>query len=168
MVTYLILAYLTLGVQLGLEAYLRVGGAPPNLVLLAALFVALNAPKESALLGCFGLGLMQDLLTSQTLGVFALSYGLVAMYVISTQQIVYREHPLTHVLITLSACVLTCFVIILHDLFRLESAARTSFSTLAYMTVYTTALSPIVLGLLQKLRKPFGFQSRRGALRAGG
>ena len=56
--------------------------APPNLVLLAALFVALNAPRKSALLGCFAMGLMQDLLTQQTLGLYALSYGMVGVMVI--------------------------------------------------------------------------------------
>src|SRR5215212_2628538 len=58
-ISYVILAYVALGAQIGLSAFIRVGGAPPNLVLLAALFVALNAPKEPALLGCFGLGLIQ-------------------------------------------------------------------------------------------------------------
>jgi len=53
-VAYVILAYLSLGVQIGLSGFIRVGGAPPNLVLIAALLIALNAPKEPALLGCFG------------------------------------------------------------------------------------------------------------------
>src|SRR5262245_64336004 len=106
--------------QIGLGAYVRIEGAAPNLVLLAAAFIALNAPKEPALLGCFLLGLMQDLLTQQTLGIYALSYGLVAMFVISTQQLVYREHPLTHISIAFSASILTATVIVLHGLFRLE------------------------------------------------
>jgi rod shape-determining protein MreD len=160
-VTYLILAYLTLGAQIGLGAYVQVAGAAPNLVLLAVAFIALNAPKEPALLGCFMLGLMQDLLTQQTLGIFALSYGLVAMFVISTQQLVYREHPLTHISITFSACILTAVVTVLHGLFRLEATERVALTKLSYITLYTTALSPIILGVLQKLRKPFGFQTKR-------
>jgi rod shape-determining protein MreD len=160
-VTYLILAYLTLGAQIGLGAYVKVEGAAPNLVMLAAVFIALNAPKEPALLGCFFLGLMQDLLTSQTLGIYALSYGLVAMFVISTQQLVYREHPLTHISITLSASIIATAVIVLHGLFKLDASERVALTKLIYVTLYTTALSPVVLGILQKLRKPFGFQTRR-------
>src|SRR3954451_19662935 len=104
--TYIILAYLTLGMQVGLSPFIRLGGAPPNLGLLAALFIALNAPKEPALLGCFLLGLMQDLLTEQTLGLYAFSYGLIAMFVMSTQQLLYREHPLTHVLVAFAASII--------------------------------------------------------------
>jgi rod shape-determining protein MreD len=160
-VTYLILAYVTLGMQIGLGSYVKIEGAAPNLVLLAVAFIALNAPKEPALLGCFLLGLMQDLLTQQTLGIYALSYGLVAMFVISTQQLVYREHPLTHISITLSASIITAVVIVLHGLFRLEPEERVALTKLTYSTLYTTALSPIILGVLQKLRKAFGFQTKR-------
>jgi rod shape-determining protein MreD len=160
-VPYFILAYIALGMQVGLSGYIRVESVPPNLVLLAALFIALNAPKEAALLGCFGLGLMQDLLTQQTMGIYALSYGLVAMFIISTQQLVYREHPLTHVSIALSASIICAVVMILHDLFRMSPDERTSLSTLVYASLYTTVLSPIVLGVMQKLRRAFGFQSRR-------
>src|SRR4051794_14666690 len=162
-ISYLILAYIALGAQIGLGVYIRVGGAPPNLVLLAALFLALNAPKEPALLGCFGLGLMQDLLTQQTLGVYAFSYGIVAMFVISTQQLVYREHPLTHLSIAFSASVICSFIIVLHGLvaYRNEPAMRIGVMKLLYSTIYTTLLAPIVLMILQKLKRVFGFQTRR-------
>jgi rod shape-determining protein MreD len=162
-ISYLILAYIALGAQIGLSAFIRVGGSPPNLVLLAALFVALNAPKEPALLGCFGLGLMQDLLTQQTLGVYAFSYGIVAMFVISTQQLVYREHPLTHLSIAFSASVICSIIIVLHGLlaYRNEPAMRIGVMKLLYSTIYTTLLAPIVLMILQKLKRVFGFQTRR-------
>jgi rod shape-determining protein MreD len=160
-VPYFILAYVALGMQVGLSGYIRVGSVPPNLVLLAALFIALNAPKEAALIGCFGLGLMQDLLTQQTMGIYALSYGLVAMFIISTQQLVYREHPLTHFSIAASASIMCAVVMILHDLFRMGPDERTGLSVLFYSALYTTILSPIILGVMQKLRRAFGFQSRR-------
>src|SRR5690554_3436804 len=94
--TYFILAYVALGVQIGTSGFLRYQGAGPNFVLLAAIFIAINAPRDSALLGCFVLGAMQDLVTQQSLGLYAFSYGLVAMFVVSTQNLVYRAHPLTH------------------------------------------------------------------------
>src|SRR5687768_15200573 len=94
--TYFILAYLALGLQVGLGDYVSYLGAGPNLVLLAVIFIAINAPRDAALLGCFGMGLMHDLLTHQPLGLFGLSYGLVGMMASGTHQVVYREHPLTH------------------------------------------------------------------------
>src|SRR3954468_22143704 len=93
---YLILVYVTIGLQVGLGELLRVGGSKPDLVLLAVIFIAINAPRDAALLGAFGIGLAQDLLSLSPLGVYALAYSLVAMFTISTQELVYRAHPLTH------------------------------------------------------------------------
>src|SRR5678809_627478 len=98
---YFILAYLALALQIGLAPYLQYRGAAPNLVLLAAVFVALNAPRDAALLGCFCLGVMQDLVTQQQLGLFALSYGLMGLVVFGLNQVVDRDHPLTHFSMTL-------------------------------------------------------------------
>lgn len=156
---YLILAYLALGLQVGLSPFIRLGGAPPNIVLLAALFIALNAPRDAALLGCFALGLMQDLLTQQTLGLFALSYGLIAMVVISAQQFLYRDHPLTHLSVAIIATMICAIVLLLHGLFH--SSDRIPLSRLFYSGMYTTVLSPIILGILQSIRKMFGFHPRR-------
>lgn len=160
-VAYLILAYLALGVQIGLGGFIRVGGAAPNLVLIAALLIALNAPKEPTLLGCFGLGLMQDLLTQQTLGIYAFSYGLIAMFVISTQAMLNREHPVTHLAVALLASITCAAIIWLHDLLRTAPEQRVGITRLLYTTLYTTALAPIVLGILQRLRRTFGFQTKR-------
>ena len=156
---YLILSYIALGLQVGLTPFIRVGNAPPNFVLLAALFIALNAPKDAALLGCFALGLMQDLLTQQTLGLFALSYGLMAMLVLGAQQFLYRDHPLTHISVAILGTMICAIVMLLHGLFH--PAGRVELSRLLYSGLYTTALSPIILGILQSIRKMFGFHPRR-------
>ncbi len=161
---YFILAYVALGAQVGLGTYMRVGGAPPNIVLLAVLFIALNAPKEVALLGCFGLGIMQDLLTQQTLGLYALSYGIVGMFVISTQQLVYRDHPLTHLAVGLGGSVICAIVLAVHGVLRLKPDERIGPGRLIDTVIYTTILAPLVLGALQKLRRSFRFQSRRARM----
>jgi len=154
--TYFILAYLMLGLQIGLSGHVAIGGARPNLVLLAVIFIALNAPRDAALLGSFVLGCLQDLTTQQPMGIFALSYGLVAMFTISTQQIVYRGHPLTHFSLALVGSFLTDVVILLHGLIR---GPKISPMILFYAAIYTAVLSPIVLGLLQQMKRAFAFQS---------
>jgi rod shape-determining protein MreD len=156
--TYFILAYLTLGLQIGLAAHIAIGGARPNLVLLAVIFIAINAPRDAALLGCFVLGCLQDLTTQQPLGIFALAYGLVAMFTISTQQIVYRGHPLTHFSLALVGSFLTDAVILLHGWVR---GPRISPMLLFYSALYTAILAPIVLGVLHQLKKAFAFQTPR-------
>ena len=162
-ITYFILAYIALALQAGAGPYLRWNGSPPNLVLLAVLFIAINAPREAALLGCLSLGLMQDLLTQSALGLYALSYGLVGMFVVSTQQVVYRAHPLTHFTMALVGGFLTATIILVHGLFHRPGPGAWG---LFVTTIYTAILAPIVLGLLQRLKRPFAFQPTRRKVRA--
>jgi rod shape-determining protein MreD len=161
-IPYFILAYLTLGLQIGLRGYFEIGQAWPNLVLLVAIFIAVNAPREAALLGCFMLGVMQDLATQQTLGLFAFSYGLVAMFTVSTQQVVYREHPLTHFTLALVGSILTSLVLVIHGWIY---QGRPSMMAMFYSALYTAVLAPVVLGVLQRMRRAFSFQPPRRKIR---
>ncbi len=182
---YFILAYLALGVQVGLGPYVSYQGATPNLVLLAALFIAINAPRNVALLGCFGMGLMHDLLTQQTPGVFALSYGLVGMMAAGTHQVVYKDHPLTHFSMALAAAVVVAVVVLLNGWVRPPGPALTAWvggvgpapatqATFAavYLSptteftraLYTAILAPVVIGVLLRVKRAFAFQQPKRKL----
>lgn len=168
-VAFAILCYLTLGVQLGASPFVRVGGAAPNLVMLSAVFVALNAPRQPALLGCFAIGLLQDLLTADTLGVHALAYGCIGWVIASSQTLMFRDHPITHMSMAFFGCVFLSVLLLVQQSVQgwlyppakvLEGAApqRVSALTVLWMTLLTTAISPVVLGLLQRVRWLFGFR----------
>lgn len=170
--SYIFLAYFALALQIGLAPYIAYHGATPNLVLLAVVFIAVHAPRDAALVGCFALGFLQDLVTLQQPGLYAFSYGLVAMFVVSTQQVVYKEHPLTHFSLALAAGLMTAIVLLAHGWIwpitprRVEAgvvlpAVRMSTTRELYRVLYTALLAPFLLGLLQRARTLFGFQGRR-------
>jgi rod shape-determining protein MreD len=172
LISYLILAYFALALQIGLAPYIAYRGAAPNLVLLAVVFIAVHAPRDAALLGCFALGFLQDLVTLQQPGLFALSYGLVAMFVVSTQQVVYKEHPLTHFSLAMAAGLISAVVLLAHgwiwppaprrvDPGVILPAVRISTTRELYRVLYTALLAPILLSLLQRAKGVFGFQGRR-------
>jgi rod shape-determining protein MreD len=169
---YLILAYLAVAVQIALSPFVAYHGAAPNLVLLVVIFIAVNAPKEAALLGCFAIGAMQDLVTQQPPGLFAFSYGLVAMFVVATQQVVYKDHPLTHFAVALAGGILTGFVLLVHAWVRpaapraaderiILPAIRLAPTIILTGVLYTAILAPFLLGILQRMKGIFGFQSNR-------
>ena len=174
--SYFMLAYVAVAMQIALAPFIAYHHAAPNLVLLAVIFIAVNAPRDPALLGCFVLGMLQDLVTQQQPGLFALSYGLVAMFVVSTQQVVYREHPLTHFSLTLAGGLTTAAVLLLHgwihppaprltDVTPALRPIRVSATVLLTGVLYTAILAPFVLGLLQRLKRFFAFQPARRKMR---
>src|SRR5580704_2075808 len=112
--SYFILAYLILGVQLGMAAHVQYRGSGPNLALLVVVFISLNAPMDEAFLGSFLLGALQDLVTLEPMGLYAFSYGLVALLVARVAQVAHREHPLTQFFVTLAGGIITGFLLWIH------------------------------------------------------
>lgn len=170
-ISYFILAYVMVGLQMGLAGAMQVHGARPNLVLIAVVFIALNAPRDAALLGAFILGAMQDLTSQGALGLYAFSYGVVALMVVSTQQVALRNHPLTHVAMVLIGGMITALVLTLHawlrpppmsELIGGAHAIRPAVGPFFSSAVYSAVLAPILIwGILQRMRGLFHFQSSR-------
>lgn len=174
--TFSIFAYLAVALQIALGPFLGYHGATPNLVLLAVVFIAVYAPRDAALLGCFALGMLQDMTTQQQPGLFSLSYGLVAMFVTGTQQMVYRDHPLTHFSLALAAGLIAAFLLLLHGWIHPPApgmadarislpAMRLSATTQLTSVLYTAILAPFALGALQRTKGLFGFQPGRRKMR---
>jgi rod shape-determining protein MreD len=134
----------------------------PNFLLLVVVFIALNAPRIEALFACFLLGLMQDLVSLQPVGMYAFSYGLVAMMIAWAADSVRRSHPLTQITFTFIGGGLLGMLQIVHDYFapgNAPAAAHIGPRVVAVSVIYTTILAPVVIGLLQLLRGVFGFSS---------
>jgi rod shape-determining protein MreD len=172
--SYFILAYLVLGVQLGMAAHVQYRGAGPNLALLVVVFISLNAPIDEAFLGSFLLGALQDLVTLEPMGLYAFSYGLVALLVGRVAQVAHREHPLTQFFMTLAGGIITGFLLWIHawihpsGMAMLEGGVavpvvRLSGRVIAVSILYSAILAPVVLGVLQRMAALFAFEvsSRR-------
>jgi rod shape-determining protein MreD len=164
--SFFILAYLVLAVQLGLSGYATWAGASPNLVLPAVIFIAINARREEALLGAFLLGAMQDLLSQQPPGLYAFSYSMVGLFVIGTQPVVYRDHPLTHLFVTLLAALFTGAIALFNDwayprLHDLPHYAHPAVVRALVRAVYTALVAPVMLAALVRMKGLFAFRGLR-------
>jgi rod shape-determining protein MreD len=166
-VSFGILAYLVLALHVALSGFINWGSATPNLVLPIVVFIAVNAPRDHALAGAFVLGLLQDLLCHQPIGLFAFTYGLVALFLIGAQPAVYRDHPLTHVLLTLLAALLAAAVVLFNGwayprLHALAEVGGPALGPAILSSLYTAALAPLLLLPLVKFKGVFGFRANRG------
>jgi rod shape-determining protein MreD len=163
-ISYFILAYVALGCQVALRGFFEVRDSAPNLVLIVVIFLAVNGGREPVLLGAFLLGLMQDLLTLHPLGTWAVIYSVVAMFVLSTQEVVYREHPLTHFSLALTGGIIAGVVLTIHGwlypMLHGRDTAQAGVVGFFLSAVYTAVLAIFVLGVLQRMKKAFAFRRR--------
>lgn len=159
---FFILAYVAVGLQLGMGDFVRVGaaGARPDLVLLAVLFIAINAPRDAALLGAFGIGLAKDLTTLSPLGLYAIAYSLVGMFTVAAHTLVYRAHPVTHVVLGFLGSLLVGGVVLTHGWVKGPPA---SLAEVFGSALYTALLAPLVLGVLNLAKGAFSFRRRQRA-----
>jgi rod shape-determining protein MreD len=171
---FFILAYVALGLQLGLGEFVNIRGGVPNLALVAVVFVAVNAPRDAGLMGAFLIGLGQDLLTTQPLGLFALSYGFVGLLVSAARQSAYSDHPITQVALTFAGGLVTAAVVYVHARVRPPGGPATvaddgsvlpalgvAVGPLLLSALLTALLAPFVLWALGRVKPLFGFRTAR-------
>lgn len=151
----ILLAYVVLGIQSGLGPFIAMGDATPNLMVAVVVYIALYAPREPALIGVFVLGLMQDVLSQDPVGVYPLVYAAVAGATRITQPTIRREHWVTHLVLGATGGVLQGIIL---WLIGLRTGSRPSLHTLIISAAYTAVLTPILLKGLIAMRKMFAFQ----------
>lgn len=157
-ISFFILAYLAVAIQSGLGGFVQIGGAAPDLVLLAAVFLCLNAPADAALLGCFMLGLVHDLLTLQPLGSYALGYGLFALFAVKAREELPRRHPLSHAALALIGGLITGVILVVRGWVRPPGML---ISTALISAIYTAVIAPILVWVLQRFSRLFAFAPQR-------
>lgn len=177
--TFILIGYVVLGLQCGLGPYIRWHGAAPNLVLLAVTFAAINAPKSAALMGCFIIGLLHDMVSLNPLGTYALAYGITALVLTSAAPMLPRDKVSTFAGMTFVALLIVQLVLLISGSFfppglatRLESGVELPpvslpFSVLFFEGLYTLLLSPVLFIPMRRLNRlmnlnvePRGFGSR--------
>jgi rod shape-determining protein MreD len=151
---YLILGYVALGLQIGLRDLLSFHGGAPNFVLLAVVYMGLNLPRNSALLGSFFLGLVQDCCCQHPAGLYALSYGLTALIVVGTQQVVYRQHPLAHFGLTLLGGLVVALVLTLHAYLHPASPAQVAENGAPLPALRDSPIPPLISAVYSALLAP--------------
>jgi rod shape-determining protein MreD len=157
--SFFVLAYVALGLQNGLAGAIEWKSATPNFVLIAVVFIAINAPRDAALLGAFILGVLHDMTSQGVLGLLALSYALTAAMILPIARGLHRRHPATHFALVLAGGIVTAIIVSLHEWIRpATEGVRPPVSPLFYSAVYSAILAPFLLALLQRMTRFFVFQ----------
>jgi rod shape-determining protein MreD len=159
---FIILAVICLVLQVAVAPALAVTSlrAAPQPLLILALFVALFARSDAAVLGCWTLGLMQDLASIGPIGAGALAYGLVGLAIVHVRSSVFRDHPLSHIFLAL------IFGFLANELLALRVAVADGFNNRLLVAeplataIYTALLAPCLMPLLNATRKLMQFPEK--------
>lgn len=159
---FIILAVLALVLQVAVAPALIATSvrSQPQFLLILAVFVALHARADAALLGCWTLGLLMDLASVGPMGAFSLAFGIAALGMVRVRASMFRDHPLSHVFLTL------VFGFVVNALVALRVAASCGFSwqLLAVQplgaAIYTALLAPCLMPLLNIFRRTMQFPER--------
>lgn len=156
--SFIILAYLMLGVQLGLGGIAHIGRV--DFVLIAAAFIAINARRDVALPACFVLGLLHDLLGGiSPIGAYALAYSMVALMIAGTDRALAAEHPFTHFIITFIGGIVAMIVLMI---IGWRWGAPLPFWGSVAGVFYTSIIALPVMWALNKMRRTFRFKTSVG------
>jgi rod shape-determining protein MreD len=161
---FIVCAIVVLTLQATVAERMEWRGVRPDWVLVLITFFALNARNTDALLGAWALGAACDLMSVERFGLLSLSYGLVALLVYAIREYVFGEHPLTHVCVTLVACVLMQTM-----LAGYRAAAygppSPSFANLmvegVWTGLYTAVWAPVIHGGLLRFSRVLGVRTPR-------
>jgi len=158
-INFILLAYVMLGLQIGLSEFVGTGSSGVNFVLIAATFIAINAQRDPALIACFALGLLHDLVGVGPIGTYALGYSCLALLVAGSERSLSVEHPFTHFIITLFGGVVVAVIASIVNWWHNIDAMLMSRLLTAF---YSALLAVPVLWGLSKLRRSFRFRSSVG------
>lgn len=155
-----LLVYIAAGLQIALRPHVALYGATPNLLLLAAVFVAAGAHRQAALVACFAIGLLQDVLSQQPPGLHAVAFALAAAAITAMQPAMNRTHPLSHIVMAMTAGAIVAAAMLVHGAVHgwLHGGPRPLAGPLLLGVAYTALLAPFVLGVLERVTRLRGFR----------
>ena len=135
--------------------------APPDLLIILVVELALLCPDLQGILWSWALGLLDDLHSGNPLGLSALTYALIALVVAGIRRQVFARHILTRLLLVVIADFLHHFALMFSQIIRGQELHFLLFWRHALLGVLYTAVVALVLLPLLSLILGRLYRSRR-------
>jgi rod shape-determining protein MreD len=140
----------------------------PEWVIILAVHYALWGPWPDAAIAAWILGLLVDLQSAapDPIGLHAFCYGLAAWAVIRIRQVLFRDHPVTHALVTLAFAFAVHTLTGLYYWWKLSGALDTEglWRPALLFAGYTAVWAPCLHWVLLKLQRWTGLGPSRRRL----
>jgi rod shape-determining protein MreD len=164
--SFAILAVLTVVLQTTVVQKMAIQSIWPDWMFVLAAYYALWGPWPEAAIAAWILGLLVDLQSLDRIGLHAFTYGAAAWGIMRLRQVVFRDHPLTQITLTLA---FTLGVQLVVGLYRqwgpgMEVSTTAWWWPALFTAVYTAACAPYLHWLLIRLNRWTGLRASRRRL----
>jgi len=149
--------------QTSVAPFLAMHSVRPDFMLIFAVFIALMARSQDALIACWGVGLAMDLMSlsygdAANVGLHAFCLGLIGAGIVGIRSYLFRDSVVTQVVFTITAKLILDLLAGAYMLYRLDAWHRFGEVTLLalWAAAYTAVVAPYVHWLLRRLRTALG------------
>ena len=165
-VSFFILVFVTMVLQVGLGRLIGLGPQRimPDLLLLLAVVLAFRGPVDEVLLASWFLGLAKDLTSQAPLGMYALSFGLLALLITRLRGVLYGENMLTQAVAALVGSFLVEHLVFVLGLLKGRYTGAVYESVvlgMMFSALFTAALIPYAQWIVWKLQRRLSLPERR-------
>jgi rod shape-determining protein MreD len=162
-IAFAILAALGIVLQTSVVPHLDIRGVYPDLLLVIAIFYILCAPRLDACIAAWFLGLATDLASHGNVGPMAFAYGAMALLLVRLREFLVRDHPLTHLFLSLLMAWVVQVWAHTYDAICYAPGGRWFSGSMLVDSLsaaaYTAAVAPYVIWLLIQSRSWLGMQA---------
>lgn len=162
-VVFSVVVYLFTVAQTALAPFLDVNAVRPQLMVILAVYLALSARVQDALLACWIIGFVMDLTSHSyvshgNVGLHALLMGTLAMMIVKTRDWTHRDNVVSHLVFTFAGSLFMSLGVGVHALWISDAWGRfDGFLAMSiYTAMYTTILAPYGHWCLAKIRGSLG------------
>ena len=161
---FVILAGVTVVLQMSATPYLEIQSIRPDLMFILAAHYALWGPWPDAAIAAWILGLVADMQSLDRLGVHAFSFGLAAWAIMRVRMVVFRDHAATQIVITLLFTVLIQIGVALYRRWGGSGSGGSILWPAILTGFYTAMCAPYLHWLLIRMSRWTGLKANRGLL----
>ncbi len=162
--SFSVLAVVAVILQTSVTPLLQIQSIRPDLMFALAVFYALWGPWPDAAIAGWILGLVVDLQSVDRVGVHALCFGCAAWAIMRIRQIVFRDHAITQILVTLLFTMLVQVMVGWYNRWGSDSEGDAILWPALMTGTYTAICAPYVHWTLMRLGRWTGLRPTRGLL----
>ncbi len=162
-IAFTILLYIVTVLQTAVVPYLGVHHTRPDLLVILAVYYALTARSQDALLAAWFIGLAADLtglglVRHGGIGLHAFTMGLIAILIVNTRDFTFRDSVVTRLVYTLLAAFAQSLLVGLHLYYTAANRPAMIDIVLGslYSAVFTALLAPYGHWILGRIRTLLG------------